>query len=121
MIANPLLRKSATIAYTGVRLPLAAAEHRLPERSRIRAGLHVAIKTIDSSVAPLLQPPADDFSGTPEPAASPDRDAEREAVAEAIREQQPDVGELADPNLDVAEVQAELQAKHALEARDGAK
>ena len=129
MIASPLLRKSATIAYTGVRLPLAAVENRLPQSSRVRAGLQIAIRTIDSSMAPLLKPPADesaapgdpaagDSAGPGEPAAAPDREAEREAIAEAVRERQPDVGELADPNLDVAEVQAELQAKHALEARD---
>ena len=56
-----------------------------------------------------------------EEVASPDTNADREAIAQAVRERQPDVGELADPDLDVAEVQAQLQAKHAIEAREEAK
>jgi hypothetical protein len=125
LIANPLLRKSATVAYVAVRTPLAMAENRLPEGSGVRGGLHRALRTIDSAVAPLLheQPkrspelPNRHAATKPATASAQELAAEREAIAEAVRERQPDVGELADPDLDVAEVQAELQAKHAVELR----
>jgi hypothetical protein len=128
VIANPLLRKSATVAYAAIRTPLALVENRLPESSGVRTGLQRALHTLDTSVAPLLhqqpEPRAERRDGSaPPPAATPpatpaqDIQAEQEAIAEAVRERQPDVGELADPNLDVAEVQARLQAKHAVELR----
>ena len=128
MIVTPLVRKSASLAYTGMRRPFALVEERLPEGSRVRTGLHVALETVDSSVEQLLHllagesdPHASDSSAAtpePEPVPSHDSDAERDAIAEAVREHQANVGELADPDLDVADVQAELQAKHAIEARE---
>jgi hypothetical protein len=122
VIASPFIRKSASFAYAGIRVPFALVESRLPESSRIRTGLHAALQAVDASVEQLLNPaPAAAERDAGPAAASPDLDAEREAVAEAVREQQPDVGELADPELDVAEVQARLQAKHAIEARDEAR
>jgi hypothetical protein len=125
---TPLLRKSAILAYAGVRTPFALVESRLPEDSKVRTGLHAALQTVDSSVQNLLHKPAADSGarspGGPRPAEQPspwaDPDAEREAIAEAVRERQADVGELADPDLDVADVQAQLQAKHALEEREEA-
>lgn len=129
---TPLIRKSAGVAYTGLRTPFALVENRLPERSKARVGLHAVLQTIDTSVAGLLREPVTEPVAPPSEAprateadapADPDADleAEREAVAQAVRERQPDVGELADPDLDVAEVQAQLQAKHAIEAREEAK
>jgi hypothetical protein len=126
VIVTPLVRKSASLAYTGIRTPFALMENQLPESSRLRTGLHAVLETVDSSVEQLLHllagesdaPRSDSAAGTAEPVASQDDEAEREAIAEAVRERQPDVGELADPDLDVADVQAELQAKHAIEARE---
>jgi hypothetical protein len=123
VIVTPLVRKSASFAYTTIRTPFALVESRLPESSRVRTGLHAALETADSSVEQLLQLLAGESDARPsdgaaEEVSSQERDAEREAIAEAVRERQPDVGELADPELDVAEVQAELQAKHAIEARE---
>lgn len=125
MIVTPLIRKSASRAYAGLRIPFAVVESRLPESSRVRSGLHAALRTMDSSLGRLTRPPAEESEPRPgrttqpaEPAApAQEIEAEREAIAEAVRERQPDVGELADPNLDVAEVQAQLQAKHAVEER----
>jgi hypothetical protein len=123
-----LIRKSASIAYAGIRMPLALVENRLPEDSRVRNGIHGALMTIDSSVGQLLHPARNAPSPRPDrnrdtapdtaPDAAPDLAAEREAIFEAVRENQPTVGELADPDLDVADVQAQLQAKHALEERE---
>ncbi|MDT4916666.1 MAG: hypothetical protein QOH89_1366 [Pseudonocardiales bacterium] len=129
MTVSPLIQKSASIAYAGIRMPLAALEHRMPESSRVRTGLHAALQTIDSSVGHLLhRQPEESVAGqsdgpdaTTEHVPSQDVEAEREAIVEAVRERQPDVGELADPDLDVAEVQAQLQAKHAIELREEAK
>jgi hypothetical protein len=70
----------------------------------------------DTSPDPATRATAD--TSPDAPAAAEDLEAEREAIAEAVRERQPDVGELADPELDVAEVQAQLQAKHAVELRE---
>jgi hypothetical protein len=122
-----LIRKSASRAYAGIRMPFALVENGLPERSKVRIGLHAALEKLDSAVGQLLrgsptesaQP--DDSSGTSAAATSPDVEAEREAIVEAVRERQPDVGELADPDLDVAEVQAQLQAKHAIQEREEVK
>jgi hypothetical protein len=128
-----LIRKSASLAYAGFRTPLTLVENRLPENSKLRTGLHVALRTVDSSVHGLLgrsqpesaappaggaQPSATIDTSQDAPAPTPDVEAEREAIAEAVRERQPDVGELADPELDVAEVQAQLQAKHAVELHE---
>jgi hypothetical protein len=125
-----------------MRTPLALVESRLPENSKVRTGLHAALRTVDSSVHALLREPEQESAMPPSrptaptdtspdpatratadtspdaPAAAEDLEAEREAIAEAVRERQPDVGELADPELDVAEVQAQLQAKHAVELRE---
>lgn len=122
MIANPLIRKSATVAYVAVRTPLAVVENRLPEGSGVRGGLTRALRRVDSAVAPLLherpeRSPEGRAATKPETPPAQDLEAEREAIAEAVRDRQPDVGELADPDLDVAEVQAQLQAKHAIELR----
>jgi hypothetical protein len=129
MNVTPLIQKSASRAYAGIRMPFAVVENRLPESSRVRTGLHVALQTVDSSVRHLLHQPqgqsgersSEASTPTGETFAAPDIAAEREAIAQAVRERQPDVGELADPDLDVAEVQAQLQAKHAIEAREEAK
>jgi hypothetical protein len=127
VIVTPLVRKSASFAYTTIRTPFALVENRLPESSRVRTGLRVALETADSSVEQLLQLLTGESDARPSDAtvdrvssqvSSQDSDADREAIAEAVRERQPDVGELADPELDVADVQAELQAKHAIEARE---
>lgn len=123
MIATPLIRKSASLAYAGIRMPFAVVESRLPESSGIRTGLHAALQTVDVSVHQLLHPSSaeSDAGASAQAVPSHDDGAEREAIAEAVRERQPDVGELADPDLDVAEVQAQLQAKHAVEAREEAR
>jgi hypothetical protein len=47
----------------------------------------------------------------------PDVEEEREHIVEAILDE-PAVGELADPELDVADVQAQLRAKHLLQERE---
>jgi hypothetical protein len=106
-------------------MPFAVLASRLPESSKIRGGLHAALRTADATVGQLVrQPPqASDGRqrhdpGRAETVPASDTDAEREAIAEAVRERQPNVGELADPDLDVAEVQAQLQAKHAIEMRE---
>lgn len=125
MFVTPLIRKSANFAYAGIRMPFALVENRLPENSRVRTGLQTALRTIDSSVGQLLREPGEGSGTQPSSGAhaatedmlSKDTLAEREAIAEAVRERQANVGELADPDLDVAEVQAQLQAKHAVEAR----
>lgn len=123
MIVTPLIRKSASLAYAGIRLPFSVVESRLPERSGIRTGLHAVLQTVDSSLQQRLQPSSAESVADARAQAVPsdDDDAEREAIAEAVRERQPDVGELADPDLDVAEVQAQLQAKHAIETREEAR
>lgn len=125
MIVTPLIRRSASFAYAGVRTPFAVLESRLPESSRVRTGLHTALQTIDSSVEQLLHEPGGEsrarLTRSLDAALWEDSDAERDAIADAVRERQPNVGELADPELDVAEVQAQLQAKHAVEAREEAK
>jgi hypothetical protein len=125
---TPLIRKSASVAYAGIRTPFALVENKLPESSKARVGLHAVLRTLDTSVAGLLREPvtesaapAGDAAPATEPAPGPDLEAEREAIAEAVRESQPDVGELADPDLDVADVQAQLQAKHTIEEREQVK
>jgi hypothetical protein len=123
MTSISLLRKPIGLAYQAVRMPLALVESRLPQRSKVRAGLAAGLHRIDTRMAG--EPPQ--AERRPETARSHDvwecEDTAREAVVEAVRDRQPDVGELADPDLDVAEVQAQLQAKHAIEeraqARDG--
>jgi hypothetical protein len=76
---------------------------------------------LDGLVAGLLAEPADyPPQAQPGRGAGPEPDElthEREQIAEAIRAEQPDVGELADPELDVADVQARLRAKHLVEER----
>jgi hypothetical protein len=107
-------------------MPFALVESRLPESSKVRTGLHAVLETADSSVEQLLDlltgesdaRPGNSDATTAGGLSAHDEDVEREAIAEAVRERQPDVGELADPDLDVAEVQARLQAKHAVEARE---
>jgi hypothetical protein len=126
VVVTALIRKSANLAYTGIHTPFVMLENRLPEGSRVRAGLHAALQVVDSSVEQVLHrldgqsaarstPSA---AGAAEAPPSQDREAEREAIEEAVRERQPNVGELADRDLDVAEVQAHLQAKHAIETRE---
>jgi hypothetical protein len=138
MIANPVLRKMVEFEYAAVRTPLALLDRRLPESSPVHHVLERGLTGLDGFVAGLLATPADaaprDAAPTESPArhAAPDdasaRDEaadptleefeqEREQIAEAIRAEQPDVGELADPDLDVAEVQAQLRAKHLIEER----
>jgi hypothetical protein len=129
VIVAPLIRKSASTAYAGIRMPFAVIENRLPGSSRVRAGLHAALHRIDSSIEHLLhQQPKESVAGQgdssgvmTEDIPAQDIEADREAIVEAVREHQPDVGELADPDLDVSEVQAQLQAKHAIELREEAK
>lgn len=125
-----LLRRPATFAYGAVRTPLALIESRLPDSSRLRAGLGTALRGADAWLdgeAPRIDPqPRNSAQVAPEPAhdaaADPWQDGEavREAIVDDVRERQPDVGELADPDLDVAEVQAQLRAKHAVAEHESA-
>jgi hypothetical protein len=124
VIANALIRKAVEVEYTLVRTPLAAAERRLPAGSSIRTLLDRSLHTLDELIAGLLAEPYDIAVRTAED--SHDEHAvqlqhDREEIAEAVRQQQPSVGELADPDLDVAEVQAQLRAKHAVEEREEAR
>jgi hypothetical protein len=132
MMSLSRLRKPIGLAYQAVRGPLALVQSRLPAHSKLRAGLAAALHGADSQLGGRGSQSAG-RSATPSPGSAreserqrthdpvadawQDEDAAREAIVEAVRERQPDVGELADPNLDVAEVQAQLQAKHALEER----
>jgi hypothetical protein len=128
--AISLLRKPATTAYRAVRVPFALVENRLPQSSKIRAGLAAAITSVDSWIGEHGREEGTSRTEAPVPSQSPaqesapdpwqDEEAARAAIEEAVRERQPEVGELADPDLDVAEVQAQLQAKHALEERQRA-
>ena len=43
MNVTPLIHKSATGAYAGIRLPFVLIENRLPESSKVRTGLHTAL------------------------------------------------------------------------------
>jgi hypothetical protein len=132
MIADTLIRKAAGLGIAGLSTSLSLVESRVRPGSRAQAGLqsarHVLNSAANAIAAQAEHPEASrpQRSAPPREASTPrgeaaepaaDLDAEREAVAEAIRERQPDVGELADPELDVAEVQAQLQAKHAIEEK----
>jgi hypothetical protein len=112
MIANPVLRKFVEFEYAAVRTPLALLDRRVPEESAVHRVLDRGLAGLDSLVAGLLAEPA------VTPAVDDDELAsEREQIAEAIRAEQAEVGELADPELDVADVQAKLRAKHIVEER----
>jgi hypothetical protein len=117
VIANPLIRKVVEVEYALMRTPLAAVGHRLAEGSTARAALDRSVQTLDELIAGLLATPAD---LRPRAAAADHGDLEhdREQIADAIRAEAPEVGERADPDLDVADVQAELRAKHAVEERE---
>lgn len=116
MISNPLIRKVVEVEYALVRTPLRLVERRMPDGSSMRSILGRGVHTLDEVMAGLLAEPYDIAARTGD-----DHPAklqhDREEIAKAVREQQPTVGELADPDLDVAEVQAQLRAKHAVEAR----
>jgi hypothetical protein len=126
--ATALIRTCASAAYALTRAPFVLVDHRLPDGSVLRRR-EEPLGTLDALVRGLLdertaQRP--DPAGPPAPDEAPpvpERDIrrEQEAIAREIRRRQPDVGELADPDLDVAEVQAELEAKHIVEAREEAR
>ena len=114
-MVSRLIRKSVSITYRGVRTPLVAAVSRLPHGSRVRTGLHAVLQTVDARLNRTREPDRAGATRSNRAASAPteNAEAERAAVAAAVRERQPDEGELADPEL--AEVQAQLQAKHAVE------
>jgi hypothetical protein len=117
VIANPLVRTIVKIEYAMLRVPLVAVDRRLPRKSKIRTSLQQCIHALDAVVEGLLAEPD---RSAPQPAqpsaaqpAEPDVELEREQVAGMIRKEQPGTGELTDPDL--AEVQAQLRAKHIVE------
>jgi hypothetical protein len=145
VIANPLVRKVVRTEYAMLRAPLAVVDRRvvaryLAEDSKVRISLERGLHTLDAVAGRLLAEKAGGPStpasgrqeartrpagpaGTPPPAdhpepQEPDLEEEREQIVEHILEEQPAVGELADPDLDVAEVQAELRAKHLIQERE---
>ena len=123
MIANPLVRKVVRAEYTILRTPLAVVDQRVvAPRFGDDSMLHISIErglhTLDAVADRLL---GDSTAPAPEPASAEhaeELEHEREQIAETILEEEPVVGERADPDLDVAEVQAQLRAKHAVEERE---
>jgi hypothetical protein len=125
MISNPVLRTVVTAGYGAVRAPLALADRRLPRTSAVHPVIERGLRGLDGLMSGILAGPADAraaeqtaATGTESTAPDAERIAQEwEQVAAAVRAEQADVGELADPNLDVADVQAELRAKHIVEER----
>lgn len=121
VIANPVIRKVVQVEYSVVRTPLAVLERRMREDSPVRRALDRGLGTLDGVMAGLLASPDSPPPTRPprEPATDVAQQPEQIAeVAEAILEEEPAVGERADPDLDVAEVQAQLRAKHLIEERE---
>jgi hypothetical protein len=135
MINNTFVRKAVQVEYAILRTPLAAVSNqlgaRLADDSKIRVSVEQGLQVLDAAASRLLRPagparstgsatPAGDAAPKPQteqPQPQPQAE-EIERVAEVIldeQEQKPIAGELADPELDVAEVQAQLRAKHLLE------
>jgi hypothetical protein len=110
------------LEYAAVRTPLALLDRRLPANSSVHRVVGRGLSGLDGLVAGLLTEPADyppaQSQSVRGPGPEPEELAhERDMIAEAIRAEQPEVGELADPELDVADVQAQLRAKHLVEER----
>jgi len=125
VIANPVIRTVVEVEYAIVRLPLALIARRMPEGSLLRNALDRGLHTLDGVMAGLLATPdtrpahpAESVrEAAPAEELAADLEEERAEIAATILEQEPVVGERADPNLDVAEVQAQLRAKHIVEER----
>jgi uncharacterized membrane protein len=127
VIANSLLRRVTGLATGGIRLGVNIVSSLVEQ---VRGDASSSSRSSSSGEAPASSPAStvEPPPAAPSPetahrraaakAAKPATQQEREAIAETIRDRQPDVGELADPDLDVAEVQAQLQAKHTVEAHE---
>lgn len=138
MITNTLVRKAVQVEYSILRAPLAMIDRQLAthlgDDSKVRFPFELGLDSLDAVAGRLLARPGSaqrseaktrqsdeqPDATTPQPV-EPTLEDEVERVAEELleeQEQKPVAGELADPDLDVAEVQAELRAKHLLQEHD---
>jgi hypothetical protein len=131
VLTNAAVRKVVQVEYLLARTPLVLidrglAARFLPEDSKVRVLVERSLASLDAVAGRLLNDPApppraeEPSDGArahdEEPVGAPADEVQRvteELLAE--HEDKPVVGELADPDLDVAEVQAQLRAKHLVE------
>lgn len=130
MITNAAVRKVVQVEYLLARTPLALIDQGLAARflaedSKVRVTVERGLASLDAVADRLLNDPVPSPQAEERPTEEPAHAEpvevpadEVERVAEELlaeQEEKPAVGELADPELDVAEVQAQLRAKHLVE------